>query len=138
MNVDSHRSRPEHGLDLQSIVSNPNVTMDEVSRCFPRLGHQNATISMTRIPSSTRVSHTVGNQNHLPSPIIQEIELVKVQLVEILCRHYPTIDRPRIEQAALFVIYSLHDDPAAVGSLPAPCFHGSRPVPECMSFPFSY
>ena len=90
---DLNRRRPVHGLDLQSVISDPNVPMND--GCFPLLGHQSTTIVVTDTSFVLAEELTRDKFVSVGSNVQETIAIVK-KIVEAC---YPCADPTVINEA---------------------------------------
>ena len=90
-NLDSNLDRPVHGLDLLSVISDPNVTID-TARLLP-LGQQTTGIPINSVLPLPAVQDFNWQPPELGLPTPTEIEAAAAGLEEILCGCFRNIDR---------------------------------------------
>jgi hypothetical protein len=99
--MDSNRRRPVHGLDLLSVRSDPNVTMNDSHGGFPHIGQQNTAVVITdRSPLERTFVSTTKNL---------EETIAKVKKILEAC--YPSADSMVINEA----VHTLFNTLEAVG-----------------------
>ena len=92
-NLDSNLDRPVHGLDLLSVVSDPNVNIDADTAGLSPLGHQRTELSInlkSEISVTTRDLDSRTPAHVLPTPL--EVEAATAEAENILLSCFTHVD----------------------------------------------
>ena len=107
--MDCNLNRPVHGLDLQSVVSDPNVTMNDAHATVSPMGLQSTTLVLAEMSSLT----TSGRTSPLPDEFVATTKNVQNRIASIkniLLDCYPLINLAVVDAAVGTLINTLETE----------------------------
>ena len=106
--MDCNLDRPVHGLDLQSVVSDPNVTMYDAHAILPPMGIQSTTVAMPEMSSLS-----TGGRTPLPDKVFatsKSVQNAVANIKNILLDCYPFINLTVVDAAVGTLIDTLESE----------------------------
>lgn len=106
--MDCNLDRPVHGLDLQSVVSDPNVTINDAHVTLSPMGPQNTTVVMAEM-----FSLSAGGRTPLPDKFVatpKNVQNTIASIKNILLDCYPFINLTVVDAAVGTLINTLETE----------------------------